>query len=83
MNKITPRGPTPSLIGGANGKPKRVLVQRRSHCYRCHDTLLAGVKCIELPKLGGGHASYKRMCDDCYEKMLLKTAADLEVCRNL
>ena len=83
MSKVTPKGPTPSLIGGSNGRPKRVLVQRRSECYRCHDTLPAGINCVEIPKLGGPHASYKRMCDQCYNKMLEKTSEDLEECRNL
>lgn len=77
MSKVKPRGPTPSLIGGANGRPKKVAVERRSKCFRCHDTLLAGTECVAIPKLGGGYSSPRRICDDCYKLVLAKTAQDL------
>lgn len=78
MTKVTPKGRTPSLIGGTNGRPKRVLIQRLSECYRCHDGLVKGTHCIEIPILGGPYSSSKRMCDDCFQKMLMKTAEDLQ-----
>lgn len=77
MTKTTPRGPTPSLIGGANGRPKRVEVKKLSNCYRCQEDLPKGTMCIEVPKLGGAYSSPRRMCDACFKLMLSKTASDL------
>ena len=77
MTKTTPKGPTPSLIGGSNGRPKRVEVKKLSSCYRCNDSLLKGTTCIEIPKLGGAYSSARRMCDDCFKQMVAKTAEDL------
>jgi hypothetical protein len=82
MTKVAPRGPTPSLIGGSNGRPKRVEVKKLSACYRCRDDLVKGMTCIEVPKLGGAYTSARRMCDECFKQMLSKTAEDLaEVAR--
>lgn len=83
MTKKTPKGPTPSLIGGANGRPRRADVLRRCKCYRCEDDIASGSKCIEIPKLGTGFAGVKRCCDECYEKIIAKTASDLEELRAL
>jgi hypothetical protein len=77
MTKTTPKGPTPSLIGGSNGRPKRVEVKKLSNCYRCNESLTKGTMCIEVPKLGGAYSSARRMCDDCFKLMLSKTASDL------
>jgi hypothetical protein len=83
MTKATPKGKTPSLIGGASGRPNRVAVMRKSECYRCHDELLKGTNCIEIPQIGGAHSSSKRMCDECFGKMLAKTEEDLAALRQL
>lgn len=83
MNKRKPRGPVPALIGGANGRPKRVPVQRQSKCSRCHGALLAGETCIAIPKLGGAYSTFKRVCDECFQQILEKTAEDLEDIRAL
>lgn len=83
MTKRTPKGKTPSLIGGANGRPIRVDVQRRSECYRCHDEILTGTSCIAIPKLGGAFTSGRRVCNTCYELILKQTADDLEELRQL
>lgn len=77
MTRTTPKGPTPSLIGGTNGRPKRVEVKKLSNCYRCNEDLLKGTICIEVPKLGGAYSSPRRMCDTCFKLMLSKTASDL------
>ncbi|MBV2137075.1 MAG: hypothetical protein KUF79_09730 [Candidatus Thiodiazotropha sp. (ex Ctena orbiculata)] len=78
MKKIKPRGPVPSLIGGTNGKPKRVLVKKKSECSRCHAPFVAGQTCIEIPKLGTGYSTSKRVCDECFQSILNKTTEDLE-----
>ncbi len=83
MTKTKPRGPTPSLIGGTNGKPRRAAVLRKSSCYRCQDDLVAGTDCIEIPKLGGGYSTVKRVCDQCYAGIIQKTAEDLEALKTL
>jgi hypothetical protein len=77
MSKAKPKGPTPSLIGGTNGRPKLVQIERRSECFRCHDSLLAGTKCVAIPKLGGAYSSDRRICNSCYKLVLAKTAEDL------
>lgn len=77
MTKTNPRGPTPSLIGGTNGRPKRVPVTRLSKCYRCGDDLVAGTQCIEIPKLGTAYSTSRRCCDACFALILTKTEVDL------
>ena len=83
MTKKTPKGRVPSLIGGTNGRPRRAEVKRLSHCYRCDDDIVAGRMCIEIPKLGDAFANSKRVCDSCYQAILLKTTEDLDALRLL
>lgn len=83
MTKKTPKGPVPSLIGGTNGKPIRVDVERLSHCYRCEDDIPSGGSCIAIPKLGAGFATTRRVCDACFAAILKKTTDDLEALRHL
>lgn len=78
MSKRSPKGPVPSLIGGANGRPKLVLVQRVSKCWRCHEAIPSGRSCVAIPKLRGAYAAEKRVCDECFRRILEKTMADLE-----
>jgi hypothetical protein len=78
MTKIKPRGPVPSLIGGTNGRPKRVPVLRKSECSRCRGPFVAGQTCIEIPKLGAGYSTSKRVCEECFQGILQKTCEDLE-----
>ena len=83
MTKSSPRGPTPSLIGGTNGRPKRANVGKLSHCYRCNEELLKGTTCIEIPQLGQAYSTVRRVCDECFELILRKTEDDLEKIRQL
>ena len=83
MTKTTPRGPTPSLIGSTNGRPRRATVARKSKCYRCHADLPAGQACIEIPKLGAGYSTAKRVCDECFQGIIQKTSQDLDELRAL
>lgn len=83
MTRSSPRGPTPSLIGGANGRPKRVDVGKLSHCYRCNKELPKGTSCIEIPQLGQAYSTSRRVCDECFERILTKTEDDLEKIREL
>lgn len=80
--KRKPRGKTPSLIGGKNGRPKRVLVERKSECARCGDDISAGVECIAIPQ-SGAFSSAKRFCDECFSNILAKTAEDFEEVKKL
>jgi hypothetical protein len=77
MKKTTPKGPTPSLIGGTNGRPKRTPVLRLSKCYQCGEHLVMGTTCIEIPKLGQAYATSRRVCDDCFQLILEKTESDI------
>jgi len=83
MTKKTPKGPTPSLIGGTNGRPRRRDVKRKSACYRCDTEIAAGQSCIEIPKLGSAYSSAKPVCDACFAVILQKTTSDLEELRTL
>jgi len=83
MSKIIPRGSTPSLIGGTNGKPLRAMAGKKCDCYRCHDVLIKGQLCIDIPKLGGPFAGTKRVCNDCFKQILDKTALDLQALRQI
>lgn len=83
MTKSKPKGPTPSLIGGTNGRPKRASVKRLSKCYRCHDALVKGTECIEIPKLGQAYSNNRRVCDACFQLILGKTEADLAEIKEL
>lgn len=78
MSKKIPRGKTPSLIGGSNGRPSKVLIQRGCKCYRCNDHLKNGSYCIEIPQLGGSFTNQRRVCFNCFEKILQQTRTDLE-----
>jgi len=82
MTKKTPKGKVPSLIGGTNGRPVRVEIQRRSECYRCEDGLASGASCVAIPKLGA-FANKRRVCDACYQAILKQTSDDLEELRRL
>lgn len=83
MRKPKPRGPTPSLIGSTNGRPKRAIVKRLSQCYRCHCGLPMGTNCIEIPKLGQAYATPRRVCDECFRLIVRKTEEDLAEIRKL
>lgn len=83
MKKSRPRGPTPSLIGGANGRPKRATAKKLSRCYRCHCDLPMGTGCIEIPKLGQAHSTNRRVCGECFQLILHKTEEDLAEIKNL
>ena len=83
MNRRNPRGPVPSLIGGGNGRPKRVAVERKSKCSRCHIPFAAGYTCIAIPKLGSAYSTAKRVCDECFQRIMEKTADDFEEVRAL
>jgi len=79
----TPRGPTPSLIGGENGRPRRATAKKLCECDRCGEALPKGCACIDIPRLGGAFKGNRRVCDDCYQKILVKTCEDLEAAKAL
>ena len=81
MTKIKPRGPVPSLIGSTNGRPKRVDVLKKSECSRCHVTFEKGQTCVAIPQLGTGYSSDRRVCDECFQEIILKTTEDLEAAK--
>jgi len=83
MKKSKPRGKTPSLIGGKNGRPKRILVERKSECARCGEEISAGIQCIAIPQNNSSFSSLKRFCDKCFKNILIKTSEDLEEVNNL
>jgi hypothetical protein len=75
---IKPRGKTPSLISGSSGKPILVEAGRLRSCTRCKGDILKGVKCFEIPKIGGGFTPKKPYCSDCFSEILQETKSDLD-----
>lgn len=83
MKNAKPKGKTPSLIGNTNGRPKKVLVEKKSKCARCDDALYAGKYCIGIPTQSGGFTSTRRYCDECFRNILKQTSIDLEAAKGL
>lgn len=83
MKNGKPRGRTPSLIGGANGRPTKAVVKRKCECARCHTELVKDMICFDVPKLGSSFSNKKRFCEDCFQKVLIQTSTDLEELKNL
>jgi hypothetical protein len=77
------KGKTPSLIGFSNGRPKRVVVQRKSECCRCKQDILPGVDCFDIPQKSAGFTRECRHCKNCYEKILNQTQEDLTSLKSL
>jgi hypothetical protein len=83
MKNNKPRGKTPSLIGASNGRPKRINVQRKSHCHRCGHDIQVGQDCFGVPKVVSGFTSIKRYCRICFQSIIDQTHKDLEEIKNL
>lgn len=83
MKNKTPRGKTPSLIGSTNGRPRRVIVERKCRCCRCKCDIEIGTDCYGIPHLGSGFHPIKRYCGDCYKQVLEQTERDLEIVKKL
>lgn len=78
-----PRGKYPSLIGSSNGKPERIIAERKSKCHRCKTEIPKGLKCIGIPKIGAGFNSTKRYCLDCFKKIIEQTQKDFDKAKAL
>lgn len=78
MTNQKPKGKTPSLIGSSNGRPKRITVERRSECCRCHKDICPGQDCFGIPKASSGFSSIKRYCKECFQNVIAQTYRDLE-----
>ena len=83
MTSKKPKGKIPSLISGSSGKPKKVLIERKSQCRRCKDDLETGKHCYEIPKVSSGFTSQKRFCQSCFQDILVQTQNDLEQLKTL
>ncbi len=77
MSSQKPKGKTPSLISGQNGRPKRVTVGKASKCHRCNSALSKGQTCIAIPQTGESFAKEKRVCDECFKLIIEQTLRDL------
>lgn len=81
MNRKTPKGKTPSLISGKNGRPKIVEVKKastRTDCARCDSQFYAGTVCAEIPQMGKAYSHSIRVCKDCFTAILQQSKKDLE-----
>lgn len=80
MIRKTPKGKTPSLISGKNGKPKLITVAKASSvtdCARCDHLFQTGDECFEIPQMGKAYAYAIRVCKDCFKSILSQTQSDL------
>lgn len=73
-----PRGKTPSLIGASLGRPKQVASGRRSACSRCHQDILKGATCYDVPQVNKPHSATRRFCQTCFDNVLEQTRRDLD-----
>lgn len=74
---MTPKGKTPSLIGGSLGRPKEAVAGKRCECSRCHEAITKGTKCYDVPQPGTAFSNTRRFCAECYKKVLQQTTIDL------
>ena len=83
MTKNKPKGRTPSLISGSNGKPHKVDVKGRSLCARCKDSIEIGQKCFGIPKTNSRFRKVSRYCKECFDNILDKTQDDIDLLKKL
>ena len=73
-----PKGKIPSLISGSSGKPQVAIALKKCYCSRCKCDILNGGQCFDVPKLGGGFTSKRRVCMDCFKEILFQTEKDMD-----
>ncbi len=73
-----PKGRTPSLIGASLGRPNQVTCGRKSACSRCHEDILKGATCYDVPRVNKPHAATRRFCQACFDDVLEQTRRDLD-----
>ncbi|HBD7114623.1 TPA: hypothetical protein KKW42_001483 [Legionella pneumophila] len=83
MKSKSPRGKTPSLIGGENGKPIKIVANGKSTCKRCKCEIMCGESCFAIPKLRNAFEQSQRFCDGCFNKIIEQTEKDLEHLKTL
>jgi hypothetical protein len=72
---VTPRGKTPSLIGGGAGASKILKSAGKRHCKRCSKSISAGGQCVEVAVPGTmGHKTY---CIVCFQGIISQSKKDL------
>jgi hypothetical protein len=74
---MTPKGKTPSLIGGSLGRPERVTAKGTCKCSRCKEKLAKGAVTFMVPQPGKTFSSPRRFCAGCFTLVLAKTHEDL------
>jgi hypothetical protein len=73
---MSPKGKTPSLIGGGAGASKIVVALKKRTCRRCKSAIPANSNCIEVAIPGSfGHKTY---CIDCFMGILEQSREDLQ-----
>lgn len=73
-----PKGKTPSLIGASLGRPKKTICGRRTACSRCHEDILKGDVCYDVPRVKKPHASSRRFCGGCFAEVVDQSKRDLD-----
>jgi hypothetical protein len=77
---MSPRGKTPSLIGGTAGTSRFVTAAKKRTCKRCKSGIPAGSVCVEVTIPGSfGHKTY---CASCYGNILTQTKKELAELEN-
>ena len=72
------RGKTPSLIGSSLGRPSKKACRRKTPCSRCHEEIINGADCYDVPQPTKPHSSTRRFCVGCFKEVLGQTGRDLD-----
>jgi hypothetical protein len=80
---MTPKGKTPSLIGGSLGRPELVTAKGTCKCGRCKEKLGKGTVTFMVPQPGKTFSSPRRFCSGCFRLVLAKTREDLATLEEL
>lgn len=73
-----PKGKTPSLIGSSLGCPAKAVCGRKCSCSRCHNDILKGDTCYDVPQPLKSHSATRRFCVGCFTSVLKQTRSDLD-----
>jgi len=73
-----PKGKTPSLIGSSLGRPSKKTCGRETPCSRCKQSISKGEDCYDVPRPQKPHASTRRFCAECFERVLKQSQRDLD-----
>ena len=73
----------PSLINGSAGRPTTATAGKKCECKGCGADIIMGEKCYDIPNPRASFSNSKRFCAACFNKVLVKTKADVAALEDL